>query len=475
MVAWKNSGPDQRQVVTAVDNRGQTSFCNSSSSNCTFHQLQCGNKYAINVVGYTNSCSSEPAAAKELSTAPCIPTHVKASVDCDSGIMAVTWDEAPGATSYVVYARGSLGYEAQCKSASIDCDFVNLECGQDYNVSVVAQHDTCVSAPSEAITISADPCPHSGLHTSLDCNTNAVSVSWTPGKGILHYDASADAFNVAEEKSCSTNGSSCNITSLRCGESYRVSVSGEGQTCPSPSQSWNRINTAPCPPTNLVVSSSCKSNNISVSWQDSQGSMSYMAVAENENGRQWTCNTSSTTCQIPELLCGQKYDVYVVGIDSTCFGAKSEIKTIRTAPCVPENIQTHLDCPSGVLNVTWKSTGYFTRFQASVANSKGHVNICTTGKNYCMVQNMECGTTYDVTVMAQDQACNSSHSPVKQVKTGEPAAERNRMRSQYNSTDSLAAVLIIAIKTKQCSKHFLYKTKLKGRCYAKLTYCAKKK
>ncbi|XP_014901851.1 uncharacterized protein fndc7b [Poecilia latipinna] len=417
MVAWENTGPDQRQVVTAVDSRGQTSFCNSSSSNCTFHQLQCGNKYTIDVVGYTNSCSSEPAAAKELSTAPCIPTHVKASVDCESGITAVTWDEALGATSYVVYAWGSLGHEAQCKSENINCNFVNLECGQDYNVTVVAQHDTCVSAPSEAITLSSRPCPHSALHTSLDCNTNAVSVSWTPGNGILHYVASADPFNMAEEKSCSTNGSSCNITSLRCGESYRVSVSGQGQTCPSPSQYWNTINTAPCPPTNLVVSSSCTSNNISVSWQDSQGSTSYMAVAENENGRQWSCNTSSSTCQIPELLCGQKYDVYVVGIDSTCFGAKSEIKTIRTAPCVPENIQTHLDCPSGLLNVTWESTGYFIRFQASVASGEGHVNICTTGNNYCLVQNMECGTTYDVTVTAQDEACNSSHSPAKQVKT----------------------------------------------------------
>uniref|UniRef100_A0A3B5LN12 Fibronectin type-III domain-containing protein n=2 Tax=Xiphophorus couchianus TaxID=32473 RepID=A0A3B5LN12_9TELE len=68
---------------------------------------------------------------------------------------AVTWDDALGAASYTVYARGSRGYKAQCNSASIDCDFVYLECGQDYNITVVAQHDTCVSAQSEAITISS--------------------------------------------------------------------------------------------------------------------------------------------------------------------------------------------------------------------------------------------------------------------------------------------------------------------------------
>lgn len=87
---------------------------------------------------------------------------------------------------------------------------------------------------------------------------------------------------------------------------------------------------APCPPTQLMVNSSCKSNNISVSWQASQGSVSYMAVAENEQGRRWSCNTSSTSCQISGLLCGQQYNVYVVGIDDKCTGAKSDMKKIRT-------------------------------------------------------------------------------------------------------------------------------------------------
>lgn len=87
---------------------------------------------------------------------------------------------------------------------------------------------------------------------------------------------------------------------------------------------------APCPPTNLRVSSSCTSNNIMVLWQASQGSISYIAVAENAQRRQWSCNTSSTSCQITELLCGQQYQVYVVGVDEKCHGAKSNTEVIRT-------------------------------------------------------------------------------------------------------------------------------------------------
>ncbi|KAL7397583.1 hypothetical protein ABVT39_024505 [Epinephelus coioides] len=416
LVTWGNSGPDQTQVVTAVDSRGMTTTCNSSRSNCTFDQLTCGESYVISVVGHTNSCSSEPAVAN-VKTAPCAPTHPTARVDCETGITFVTWDSALGATSYTVYAWGSLGHNDECNSTDTNCNFLNLACGQDYNISVVARHESCISLVSESISVTTGPCPHSGLQATLDCDTNTAVVHWTPGSGILYYNASADAFDIVHQQTCSTNGSSCNITSLRCGESYRVSVSGQGQNCPSPAQDWHRINTAPCPPTQLRVDSSCESNDISVSWQASQGSVSYMAVAMDAQGRWWSCNTTSTTCQISRLLCGQQYKVYVAGVDENCIGAKSDVQVIHTAPCVPQNIQNDLECLSGVLNVTWQSMGNYSHFRASVVSSKGHVSICQTNKHHCVVRNMQCGLTYNVTVVAQDETCNSSHSPTEQVLT----------------------------------------------------------
>ncbi|XP_023809630.1 fibronectin type III domain-containing protein 7-like [Oryzias latipes] len=417
LITWEHSGPDQTQEVTATDSRGLTATCYSSGSNCTFNQLSCGKTYAISVVGRTNSCSSEPAVAQVLQTAPCVPTHVVAIVNCDVNITMVTWDSALGATSYTVYARGSLGHTSKCNStsSSTECNFFDLGCGQDYNITVVAFHDTCSSLVSETITVTTGPCPYSGLKATLDCNTNTVEVSWTPGRGILYYDAKAKPFNSVQTQGCSNNGSSCNISSLQCGETYSVSVTGQGENCPSPSNFWRRIITAPCPPTNMRIDSSCESNNITVSWEASQGSVSYMAVAENTKGDQWSCNTSSTTCQIPDLLCGQEYKVFVAGIDENCFGARSGMKTIHTAPCVPENIQDHLDCPSGVLNLTWQSTGHFLQFHASLRSKTGHITGCTTAKPYCVVHNMNCDMTYEVTVRAQDKACNSSLSPVKTV------------------------------------------------------------
>lgn len=65
----------------------------------------------------------------------------------------VTWDSALGATSYTVYARGSLGHSAKCNSTSTECNFFDLGCGQDYIMTVVAYHDTCSSLVSEAINV----------------------------------------------------------------------------------------------------------------------------------------------------------------------------------------------------------------------------------------------------------------------------------------------------------------------------------
>ena len=84
--------------------------------------------------------------------APCVPSYLTAEVDCLSGITTVTWDSARGATSYTVYARGSLGHNAELNSTDTNCDFNDLLCGQVYTFTVVARRDSCVSLVSESIT-----------------------------------------------------------------------------------------------------------------------------------------------------------------------------------------------------------------------------------------------------------------------------------------------------------------------------------
>ncbi len=87
------------------------------------------------------------------------------------------------------------------------------------------------------------PCQHSDLQATLDCSNDSALISWTPGRGTLIYNASAEGFNVNHKVSCSTPGSTCNVTNLRCGIHYQVRVSGEGLTCADQSDDWITLET----------------------------------------------------------------------------------------------------------------------------------------------------------------------------------------------------------------------------------------
>lgn len=87
------------------------------------------------------------------------------------------------------------------------------------------------------------PCPQSIPYVMLDCSSNSALVSWTPGYGILYYNASANAVDTSDRVTCSTTGFSCNMTRLQCAQTYQISISGRGNPCTSPSQGWVPVTT----------------------------------------------------------------------------------------------------------------------------------------------------------------------------------------------------------------------------------------
>ncbi|XP_041914101.1 uncharacterized protein LOC121678548 [Alosa sapidissima] len=417
VVTWDSSGGQQDHVVTAVNFYSQRITCNSSHPNCTFSGLSCGEEYTLSVVGNTPHCASQPSDTVSLNAAPCIPTMVEASLDCNTGITTVTWDSARGARGYTVHAMSSGGHNATCNNDDSHCAFSqsDLSCGQDYSIMVEAHHDNCVSLASHPINISTGPCPLSNLQAVLNCSDNSADISWTRGNGTLLYNASAEGFNVDHRVSCTTPNTSCTARGLECGHRYRVSVWGEGRTCPSPAREWVALNTAPCPPTDVNVVSSCDSDTAAVSWTASRGSLSYMAVADGNLGHRVSCNTTGTACDIGGLSCGQTYEVYVVGVDEDCQSARSDVSIVQTAPCMPEDVQTQLECETGLLNITWLQRGEARDYHATLTSSEGNVTACASDKPACVIPSLPCGLTYSLLVVAHNDHCNSSLSPVQEI------------------------------------------------------------
>ncbi|CAL8396350.1 unnamed protein product [Boreogadus saida] len=408
--------------------------CTSAETHCSLLSLLCGRLYEVSVDAVAAHCNSSHSGDALIQTAPCAPQNVSASLECSGNSGRVSWLASAGATRYDVQALGRDGDSLNCTTNTTTCSLPSMHCAVTYTLTVTPYSDTCRGFASTPIEYIAVPCRQSGLNASLQCSTNTAVVSWTPAVGILTYNSSAEAIDVTDVRSCATSGPGCNISSLLCGERYRVVVSGQGRTCPSPAVDWRQITTAPCQPTLLSVESSCDSDAIEVSWRPSQGSDGYRAVAEAPDGARLSCATTggAAECRIAGLRCGQRYSVHVVGVNAGCPGEPSNATTLQTETKKTKTkhkirrrtrasaaVVTELDCRAGSLNVTWQPSDGARGYVATVTGVRTghHPASCNTTETHCLAAALDCGADYNVSVLAYDLACSSAGSPVQLVAT----------------------------------------------------------
>uniref|UniRef100_A0A8C1BB54 Fibronectin type-III domain-containing protein n=1 Tax=Cyprinus carpio carpio TaxID=630221 RepID=A0A8C1BB54_CYPCA len=440
-VTWAASAGANGYTAMATDRQQQRlASCHSMGTSCQLTSLPCGMRLNVTVQadGITCNSSSQPKAVVE--TAPCIPTNVSATLNCTSNIASITWDSALGATWYLVKAVSSQGYKTSCNNTVTNCDIPNLQCGQEYSITVTGMNGVCMGPASQPVTLVSAPCHNTGIQASLDCRTNSAHISWTPGNGTLSFNATLQSFQDPQKHSCFTNGSSCNIGSLPCGQHYNISVTGYGQTCSTCSKTLVALDTAPCVPTKVNVSLSCGSDTASVSWAASSGLVSYYTVtAVDDNGHTLTCNSSSTSCDISGLSCGQAYNVSVTAMSVDCTGQRSEVRRISTAPCDPQNITTVLQCDTNTANVTWAASAGANGYTAMATDrQQQRLASCQSMGTSCQLTSLPCGMRLNLTVQADGTTCNSSSQPKAEVETA-PCIPTN-VSATLNCTSNIASI-----------------------------------
>lgn len=68
-----------------------------------------------------------------------------AALHCLSGVVTVTWGASAGANYYTVLAEAS-GHVDSCNSTGTSCELTQLQCGEDYTVTVLAGDGKCNSS-----------------------------------------------------------------------------------------------------------------------------------------------------------------------------------------------------------------------------------------------------------------------------------------------------------------------------------------
>lgn len=89
-------------------------------------------------------------------------------------------------------------------------------------------------------------------------------------------------------------------------------------------------------------------------------------------------------------------------------------------PCGPTNVRAEVQCPSGVLSLSWNRTedaeGYITTI---VSETSRELVFCNSTLPSCNVSSLQCGTSYSVQVKSYNGSCVSMPSLPLVVTEGE--------------------------------------------------------
>lgn len=86
----------------------------------------------------------------------------------------------------------------------------------------------------------------------------------------------------------------------------------------------------PCTPQNVSASLVCLTRSALVSWVGSPSALWYNVTLVGQNGHLHCCQSNTSTCQIPNIHCGESYSVTVVPYSETCAGKQSDVYIFRT-------------------------------------------------------------------------------------------------------------------------------------------------
>ncbi|XP_039458353.1 fibronectin type III domain-containing protein 7-like [Oreochromis aureus] len=408
-VSWLASDGAKYYTAVAVSGEGHRSECTTNKTSCSLTGLHCGEVYTIGVSGADDKCTTQQSHTVSVNTEPCAPSKVSSQLICSARAAHVSWDPRPNALSYAVEAI-SDGQTLTCNSSSPNCTLSNLLCGQAYEILVTATDGTCVSNYSAPFRQDQVPCAPGNISTDLSCSTNDLTVSWISSSASLNYSVTAVplAGNITSVI-CHTNGASCVLSGLQCGQTLNVSVEASSGICNGPHSPPQTVQTGPCDSVNVTRVLHCGSDVATVSWIASPGAVTHTVLAQDGTSHDYiSCRTNTTSCQLKQLQCGKVYNLTVMSEDATCNSTGASQHVIMTAPCPPTFMNNTLICGTNSSSLSWTPVADATGYTVDATTSNGHKVSCSSATASCTLTDLQCSETYTATVTAHSNECDSA-------------------------------------------------------------------
>ncbi|XP_069593413.1 uncharacterized protein [Ranitomeya imitator] len=403
-LSWDGAPGASAYTVTARAGHNETSIT-TTNTYYEFHDLLCDMEYDIILGSKSADCISNGNNSIHISTIPCPPQILEAYASCDNNSGFVQWEMSRNARSYSAVVEGVN--TLACNTTNTRCETPELECGQNYTVSVWAEDGTCTGQNSTKTSFKSVPCVPQNINTTTLCPENALNVFWDISHGATGYSAIAVG-RQGDVITADVSDRTCQLSPLLCGEVYSLSILAMHDECKSAQSATVEAKSAPCSPMYLTAAPDCGVKEASVRWEPSAGAVSYMAVFHGPDGSEASCVSSTTSCSVSNLQCGQLYNVTVTAMDGSCHSITTNATTVTTAPCMPTNVEANIDCSAlDLINVTWSPSRGAVSYAVVATGNNGHTLSCNTTTNMCAIKGARCGYTYTVLVTSWNSQCGS--------------------------------------------------------------------
>lgn len=181
-------------------------------------------------------------------------------------------------------------------------------------------------------------------------------------------------------------------------------------------------------------------------WDSAAGALSYTVEAQGNTGETYNCTSSSTSCAVTGVPCGEHLSIWIVASNDNCStsrvlgdvaqtGTYSEhCEVILTClmrylpslqalplspvPCTPINVSASVDCSPDSARVNWTASVGAIYYIAVAEDTSGNVRSCNSMGTNCLIEGLRCGQNYTASVIATNINCNSSTSHEVDFMTG---------------------------------------------------------
>ena len=353
-VSWSTFSPDNGESVldyiVKIEGGGQTSYCSTLTTSCSFKSLSNGTPYSVEIKAVTpggETSYSAPASATPA-TWPSAPQNFTLTLSGTS--VHASWsppfsDGGAPITGYVLsywhWLNGNWANSTIDVAAGVtSTDVTGLTYGESYSFDIWAVNATGRGNYSIG-SATPDPPPSPPTNLSISPSVGSLTASWAPAISADENNFPISSYLVTvsdgvNSATCTTTNLSCSVTGLSANVSYSVSViavagyqGGVGFMDSSADVVSNQFTLgAPLAPT--VGSVSPLNRTAVVTWSSVHSATSYLASAVGA-GHSFTCTSTATQCAIVGLTNGVAYSISVVASNSYGSSPASTVQVVTPA------------------------------------------------------------------------------------------------------------------------------------------------